>query len=549
MKNQATPPLIRIEQISLPIDHDENALKNKINKITGIKTSQINKVNIIKRAIDSRKKREMIYFIYSVDIEIENATSYLHTLKNPPKHLQKNITHHRIRHQEYYNYEIPKITTDKLKTRPIVVGSGPSGLFCALLLAQAGCNPLVIERGSQVEKRINDIKVFHNSGTLNINSNVQFGEGGAGTFSDGKLNTLINDPRIKHVFNELIKNGAPSEIAWDATPHIGTDKLRHVVKNMREEIISLGGEFRFDTTLTDISISNNKIDAVILNNKEEIKTNDLILAIGHSARDTYEMLLERKLEITPKDFSIGVRIEHSAEMINKSQYDKFYNHPSLPTGRYKLVSHSPTNRSVYTFCMCPGGYVVAATSEDKQVVTNGMSEYAQDGANSNSALLVTIKTTDFGSDHPLAGVEFQRKWEKLAYTRGGSNFFAPAQLVGDFLVGKPSTQIKNIKPTYLPGVKPGSLSACLPDYVIKSLKEALPILDRKINGFAHPEAIMTGVETRSTAPIRIFRDENLESNIKGIYPAGEGAGYAGGIVSSAVDGLRIAESIIAKYSA
>lgn len=546
MKNH--PPLIRIEQISLTIEQDNSLLKSKAAKILGIKESRIKNLTIARRAIDSRKKRQMIYFIYSIDIEIENASEYLAKLERLPKHLQKNIRHHRVRQHEFYSYDIPHIDKTKIKQRPIVVGSGPSGLFCALSLARAGCKPLVIERGSSVEKRINDIKVFHNGGILNLNSNVQFGEGGAGTFSDGKLNTLINDPRIKHVFDELILAGAPEQISWDATPHIGTDKLRHVVKNMREQIMALGGEVRFDTQLTDIKTKDGKIISATLNDKEEIATKDLILAIGHSARDTYQLLYEKNLNITPKEFSIGVRIEHTSEMINKSQYDKFYNHPALPTGRYKLVSHSPENRSVYTFCMCPGGYVVAATSENNQVVTNGMSEYAQDGTNSNSALLVPIKPEDLESDHPLAGIEFQRKWERLAYQTGGNNYSAPAQLVGDFLNDKPSTSFGKIKATYLPTPKPGNLKDCLPPYVIDSLREALPNMDKKINGFAHPHAVMTGVETRSTAPIRILRDDNYETNIAGIYPAGEGAGYAGGIVSSAVDGLRVAEAIIKKYS-
>lgn len=539
--------LIRVEQLSLTLDQGESLLKNKVAKILGIKPERIQNITIAKRAIDSRKKRQMIYFIYSVDVEIENAAAYLEKLEHPPKHLEKLIKHHRVRRQEYYTYSIPVISKEKIKHRPVIVGMGPSGLFCALLLAKAGCNPLIIERGKNIDERVKDVLSFQSGGTFLPSSNIQFGEGGAGTFSDGKLYTLINNPLINHVFTEFIAAGAPPEIAWDATPHIGTDKLRDIVKNMRENIIRLGGEVRFETTLTDIKISDGKVVAAIVNGKEEVPTDDLIIAIGHSARDTYEMLLQRKIDIVQKDFSIGVRIEHTAEMINKSQYDTFYNHPNLPTGRYKLVSHSKTNRSVYTFCMCPGGYVVAATSEDKQVVTNGMSEYAQDGKNSNSALLVPITTQDFESDHPLAGVEFQRKWEKLAYTTGGSNFSAPVQLVEDFLAERPSTQIKSITPTYLPGVKPGNLAECLPKYVIESLREALPHLDQKISGFAHPDAVLTGVETRTTAPIRMTRNENMESNISGIYPAGEGAGYAGGIVSSAIDGLRVGESILKKY--
>lgn len=540
--------LIRVEQISLALEEGENILKNKVAKIMGIKTSQITQLTVAKRAIDSRKKRQMIYFIYSVDVEIENAVTYLKKIEHLPKHLGKLIKHHRVRQHEEHAYEIPKLNKEKIKQRPIIVGTGPSGLFCALLLAKAGCNPILIERGKSVGERMKDIEDFQKGKRLHLNSNVQFGEGGAGTFSDGKLYTLTNNPRIKHVFNEFIAAGAPEEIAWDATPHIGTDKLRNVVKRLRAEIINLGGTVRFETMLTDIKIEDGKVVSAIFNEKEEVPTNDLIIAIGHSARDTYEMLLEKKLNIVQKDFAIGVRIEHSAEMINKSQYDTFYNHPNLPNGRYKLVSHSKENRSVYTFCMCPGGYVVAATSEQNQVVTNGMSEYAQDGENSNSALLVPITTKDFGSDHPLAGVEFQRKIENLAYKAGGNNFCAPIQLVGDFLKGKPSTETKSIKPTYLPGVKPGSLSECLPEYVVTSLKEALPNMDRRINGFAHPEAVLTGVESRSTAPIQMVRDrETLQSNITGIYPTGEGAGYAGGIVSSAVDGLRVGEAILAKY--
>jgi uncharacterized FAD-dependent dehydrogenase len=376
---------------------------------------------------------------------------------------------------------------------------------------------------------------------------MQFGEGGAGTFSDGKLYTLINDPRSKYIFTELIKAGAPKEIAVSATPHIGTDKLRGVIKNIRQEIIKLGGEIRFAACLTDLEIKNNKLEAIILNNKEKIPVDDLLLAIGHSARDTYKMLYDRKLKMTAKAFSIGLRIEHRAEMINKAQYGAFYNHPKLKAARYKLVQHLDNKRPVYTFCMCPGGYVMGATSEEGAVVVNGMSEYAQAGTNSNSALLVPVTPSDFVSDHPLAGIEFQRQWERKAYLAGGSNYSAPAQLVGDFLNGRASKEIKSVKPSYRPGVKMTSLDSCLPNYVLGSIREALPFMDKKIKGFAHPEAVLTGVETRSSAPVRVWRNEKCESNISGIYPAGEGAGYAGGIVSSAIDGLTVAEAIIEKY--
>ena len=418
-------------------------------------------------------------------------------------------------------------------------------MFSALLLAKAGMKPIIIERGGDVDSRIKDVETFLSTGKLNTKSNIQFGEGGAGTFSDGKLNTLITNPRIKYIFDELVKAGAPDSILWDAKPHIGTDKIRDVAKNIRKQIIKLGGEVRFDTQLTDINIENNKLTSIILNNQEEIKTNHLVLAIGYSARDTYEMLYNKKLDITQKQFSIGVRIEHKALMINKAQYDKFYNNTKLGSAKYKLVSHSDTNRSVYTFCMCPGGYVMPATSQEGYLATNGMSEYAQDGENSNSALLVNIQKEDFGSDHPLAGMEFQKKWEKKTFELGGNNYNAPVQLVGDFLNNNKTRQIKSIKPTYKPGVTPTSLDNCLPKFVTTSLREALPKLDNKIKGFAHPDAVLTAIETRSSSPLRITRDkETLQSNIAGIYPAGEGAGYAGGIISSAVDGVRVSEEIL-----
>jgi uncharacterized FAD-dependent dehydrogenase len=432
--------------------------------------------------------------------------------------------------------------------RPIVVGSGPSGLFAGLLLARAGLKPLIIERGKNVDERIKDVDNFFVTGELNTESNIQFGEGGAGTFSDGKLHTLIDNPRKKFIFEELIKSGALPEIAFDAQPHIGTDKLRQIVKNIRQKIIRLGGEVRFATKLTDIEIADGKIVNVIFNEQEKIPVSDLILATGHSARDTYEMLYKKDLEIKAKPFAIGVRIEHTAEMINQAQYGEFFAHPKLPTARYRLVSHSEKNRAVYSFCMCPGGTVVAAASEDGRLTTNGMSEQAQDGQNSNSALLVNVLPSDFGGDSPLAGIEFQRQWEEKAFAAGGGRFKAPAQLVGDFLQNKPSTKIGDINATYPAGVTMATLEGCLPEFVLESLREALPILDRKVKGFAHPEAVLTGVETRSSAPVKIVRGENFQSNIAGIYPTGEGAGYAGGIISAAIDGLMVAEAIIEKYS-
>ncbi|MBA4337183.1 hypothetical protein C0416_05450 [bacterium] len=523
--------VIRIEEISLQLDENDDLLKSKISKILAVNESEILSYTIAKRAIDSRRKN--ILFVYSVDVRVKDI-----------KKIKKWDKRHRARIYEPFVYEEKRAkNTDK---KIVVVGSGPCGLFTALLLAKAGLNPLLIERGKDVDSRIKDVDTFSNGGKLNPKSNIQFGEGGAGTFSDGKLYTLINDPRSKYVFEELIKAGAPEEIAYSSTPHVGTDKLRGIVKNLRNEIIRLGGKVRFETCLTDIQVKNGELVGITLNNTEKIPVDELVIAIGHSSRDTYKMLYELGLKMSQKPFAVGVRIEHSAEMINKSQYGENYNNPKLSAARYKLVQHLKDKRPVYTFCMCPGGYTMGATSEENAVVTNGMSEYAEDGQNSNSALLVPITPSDFDSDHPLAGIEFQRKWEHAAFLAGGSDYSAPVQLVGDFLAKRPSKEIKSIKPSYKPGFKPTSLDTCLPDYVIESLRQAIPLLDRKIKGFANPEAVLTGVETRTSSTIRMERDENFQSNIKGIYPAGEGAGHAGGIVSSAIDGLKVAEAIISK---
>ncbi|MFZ2310094.1 MAG: NAD(P)/FAD-dependent oxidoreductase [Patescibacteria group bacterium] len=526
--------IIRIEEISLGLDEGNAVLKKQVAVILGIEESEIINIRIVKRAIDSRHKRKIL-FNYSVDVVVKN-----------PDLITEFSVRHRTRWQEPYVYEIKQVNKQPLN-RPVIVGSGPSGLFCALLLAKAGLRPLVIERGNDVDSRVQNVTNFFKTGKLNTSSNVQFGEGGAGTFSDGKLYTLINDRRSQYLFQEFVAAGAPSEIIWSATPHIGTDKLRQVVKNIRQQIIDLGGEVRFAACLTDLKIDNLQIKKITINSKEEVNITDLVLAIGHSARDTYQMLYDQKLLMTAKPFAMGVRIEHLAENINKAQYGDFYNNPKLGTAKYKLVEHLEGERSVYTFCMCPGGYVMAAASEPGYLVVNGMSEYAQDGANSNSALLVPIAVSDFKSSHPLAGVEFQRYWEKKAYDLGGSNYQAPAQLVGDFLIGRPSTEIKSVKPSYPLGVKLTSLETCLPDYVVSSLKKALPVMAQKISGFSHPEAVLTGVETRSSSPVRIDRNQQLESNIAGLYPIGEGAGHAGGIVSSAIDGMIAAETIIAKY--
>ncbi|EKE10960.1 MAG: hypothetical protein ACD_15C00166G0008 [uncultured bacterium] len=534
--------LIRIEEITLGLEEGEYVLVERIVGILGIPEEDIIDYAVSKKAIDSRKK-EKILLVYSVDVEIKNPEDYFFKTSSMVKGKMKR---HRVRLHQSYNYEIKRVEESDGRMRPLIVGSGPSGLFAGLVLARAGLRPIIVERGKTVEERIVDVKEFQKTGKLNVESNVQFGEGGAGTFSDGKLYTVIDDPRKKFIFDELVEAGAPKEIAVDAQPHIGTDKLRQVVKNIRQKIVRLGGEVRFQTRLDDIEIVDGKISQAVFADGKKIETQELVLATGHSARDTFSMIHEKKIAMQSKPFAIGVRVEHSAEMINKAQYGEFYSHHKLKTARYKLVARGEKNRPVYTFCMCPGGYVMAASSQEERVVTNGMSEYAQDGKNSNSALLVNVLPSDFGSNHPLAGIEFQEKWEKKAYEAGGKNYQAPSQLVGDFLHNKPSKKIGQILPTYGPGVSLGNLNGCLPEYILESLREALPILDRKVKGFAHPEAVLTGVETRSSSPVKILRNEKFESNIKGIYPTGEGSGHAGGIISAAIDGMRVAEAIIEK---
>ncbi len=441
---------------------------------------------------------------------------------------------------EYVFVKKGKKNIDK---RPVIVGTGPSGIFGGLILARMGYRPILLERGECVEKRVKDIELFWESGKLNLESNVQFGEGGAGTFSDGKLNTLTKDPRGRKVLEEFVLHGAPREILYVNKPHIGTDILRRVVINMRKTIISLGGDVRFNSKLTDLIIEKGRLKSIIINDEEEINTDLLLMCLGHSARDTFDMLYKRGVEIQQKAFSIGVRIEHLQDMIDSVQYGKFAGNKNLGAADYKLAGHFENKRSAYTFCMCPGGEVVAASSEENRIVTNGMSYYKRNKENANSALLVGVNPEDFESNHPLAGVEFQRKWEGLAFKSGGGNYIAPVQLVGDFLAGIPSTSFGTVKPSYTPGVKLTDLRECLPDYVTETIKMALIEFNKKLGGFSSSDAIMTGVETRSSSPIRINRDERYESNIKGIYPVGEGAGYAGGIVSAAVDGIRVAEQI------
>ena len=529
--------MIRISNIKLGINEDLSIIKKLVLKKLSIKENELIKYYIFKESIDARK-RGKIEFVYTVDVQVKHEESLL-------KKKLKDVV--KITETKYIGVEVG---TEKLKNRPVIIGSGPAGLFAALLLAQKGYSPILLERGLDVDNRTKDINDFWNNRKFKGNSNVQFGEGGAGTFSDGKLTTRIKDIRCRKVLEELVNFGSPDEILYSYKPHVGTDILKGVVKNIRNEIIRLGGEVRFDSKVTDIKIENNSIKSITINDKEIIDSQVVILAIGHSARDTYRMLHKRGVRIIQKPFAIGARIEHPQELINKSQYKGFYNHPRLGAADYRLIEHTSNSRTAYTFCMCPGGSVIASASNEFEVVTNGMSEHARDEVNANSAFLVNVVPEDFGSDDPLAGLNFQEKYERLGFELGGKNYNAPVQLVGDFLNNKISTSLGNVEPSYKPGYEFVDLRECLPQFVTDTMKEALVSLDRNLHGFSMHDAVLTGVETRSSAPVRIVRnEETLESiNTINLYPCGEGAGYAGGIVTAAVDGIKCAEKIIQKYS-
>ena len=526
--------MLRINNIKTKVKHTKGDIRKEISKILNIDMKEVPEFKISSQSIDARNKSN-IMFVYSVDIELENESSF-YNYKN-------------VRKIDEYNYSVEKITNTKAK-RPIVIGSGPSGIFATLILAEAGLKPILIERGKSVDDRMKDVDTFFKTGKLNVESNVQFGEGGAGTFSDGKLTTNINNDKIKKVINELIIAGAPEEISYLSKPHIGTDKLIDVLKKMRNKIETLGGEYRFCTKLTLIKCKDNKINSIIVestinNSTIEMETDGLILALGHSSRDTIEMLYNNKIKIEAKPFSIGVRIEHKQEMINNSQYGKFSK--LLPAADYKLNTKLKNGRGVYTFCMCPGGIVVPSASEDGRLVVNGMSYYSRDLENANSAVLVNVETSDFSSDNPLAGIEFQRNLEASAYKLGGGNYKAPVQLVGDFLQNKKSTKLGDVKPSYSIGYTLANLSDCLPSFISESLREGLINLDKKLNGFIKYDSLLTGVESRSSSPVRILRNEKMFCNIEGVIPCGEGAGYAGGIMSAAVDGIKCAEALCSYY--
>ncbi len=528
--------MLRLTDIRLPIDHTDDALQLAILKRLQIPVADLQGFSIARRGYDARK-RNAIIFVYSVDVEVAEEEALL----------QRFAGERDIRPTPDTEYKFVTHAPADLKTRPVIIGTGPCGFMAGLLLAQMGFKPLILERGKEVRQRTKDTWGLWREHKLNPESNVQFGEGGAGTFSDGKLHTQIKDPRhlgVK-VLHEFVKAGAPEEILHISKPHIGTFRLVSMVEKIRAEIIELGGEFRFDSRVTDIDLDNGQVRGVVLANGEHIESDHVILAIGHSARDTFKMLHQRGIYIEAKPFSIGFRIEHPQSLIDQCRYGKFAGHTDLGAADYKLVHHCKNGRSVYSFCMCPGGTVVAATSEEGCVVTNGMSQYSRAERNANSGIVVGITPEDFPGDDPLAGIELQRQLESHAFELGGRNYDAPGQLVGDFLKGQPSTALGSVQPSYTPGVKLTDLSTALPDYAITALREALPAFERQIKGYAMNDALLTGVETRTSSPVRIKRnrDDYQSINTTGLYPAGEGAGYAGGILSAAVDGIEVAEAV------
>lgn len=526
--------MIRINNIKLNLDYTDLDLKKAVGRKLHIPFEKIQEITIRKRSIDARKK-DMILFLFTLDIKADGEKRILQKCSK-----DKDIS--LVNDKKY------KIRICHSLQRPVVIGFGPAGMFSAYVLAKAGLRPIVLERGCAVEERIAHVNNFKKTGVLNPESNIQFGEGGAGTFSDGKLNTGIKDERIRFVLETFVQNGAPEEILWNAKPHIGTDNLTKMTRNFRNLILKLGGEIYFQAKLININIKNQKLESVIYlqdNQEHEIKTNYAIFALGHSARDTLEMLYQKNILLTQKAFAMGVRIEHLQADINKILYGKFWNHPALGSADYKLAVHLKNGRSLYTFCMCPGGEVVPASSETGCLAINGMSNFARDSKNANSALLVGITPEDFGSNHPLAGMFLQRKLEQKAFEVAGANYSAPVIRVGDFLNKKNSKNFGRIKPSYLPSTAFISPDNYLPDFMCDTLRQGIKEMDKRLHGFADKDAILTGIESRSSSPVRMLRDENFCSvGISGFYPCGEGAGYAGGITSASVDGIKCAEALI-----
>ena len=533
--------MLRLTEVKLPLDHPEGKIEAAILKRLGIRADDLASYVIFRRGVDARKPNAIL-FTYTLDVTVRDEAAILARFQKDRRvSLAPDTRYH----------PVAKAPLD-LSSRPVIIGMGPAGLFAGLILAQTGFRPLILERGKIVRERTKDTFGFWRKGVLHPESNVQFGEGGAGTFSDGKLYSQIKDSKHygRKVLDEFVKAGAPEEILYDSKPHIGTFRLVGMVEKMRATIQSLGGEIRFQSRVDGIEITDDQVRGVVLESGEHIAADHLVLAVGHSARDTFQMIHKRGVYVEAKPFSIGFRIEHPQSLIDRSRYGKNAGNPLLPAADYKLVHHASNGRSVYSFCMCPGGTVVAAASEPGRVVTNGMSQYSRKERNANSGIVVGITPEDYAAnstdpDSPLAGVEFQRYWESRAYRLGGSNYQAPGQRVGDFLAGKASAEVGIVEPSYTPGVHFCDLGEALPDYAIAAIREALPAFARQIKGFDLPDAVLTAVETRTSSPIRIKRnDDDLQSvNVRGLYPTGEGAGYAGGILSAAVDGIRVAEAV------
>ncbi len=527
--------MLRLTELKLPLDHPPEALRTAILKRLDLGDDELLGFSIFKRSYDARKNHALL-LVYAVDIEVRHEAALLKKFRND-RHLAPTPD---------MDYRFVGHAPEHLDERPIVVGFGPCGIFAALVLAQMGFRPIVLERGKAVRERTQDTWGLWRKKVLNPESNVQFGEGGAGTFSDGKLYSQIKDPRHlgRKVLTEFVRAGAPEEILYVAKPHIGTFRLVGMVETMRHEIEALGGEIRFQQRVTDVLIEDGRIEGVTLASGEILRSRHVVLALGHSARDTFEMLHARGVHLEAKPFSIGFRIEHPQSLIDRARLGPNAGNPLLGAADYKLVHHAKNGRAVYSFCMCPGGMVVAATSEPNCVVTNGMSQYSRNERNANAGIVVGITPADFPGDDPLAGIALQRKLEAHAFELGGSNYEAPGQLVGDFLAGKPSTQLGSVEPSYKPGVHLTDLATALPPYAIEAIREALPAFDQQIKGFAMKDAVLTGVETRTSSPVRITRGDDFQSvNVKGLYPAGEGAGYAGGILSAGVDGIKVAEAV------